>query len=50
MSFAATTWGIVSGERRGINEQIVNWGLFGDFEGQIGNLARTLGLTTLLLR
>jgi hypothetical protein len=24
-SFAATTWGIVTGERRGINEPIVNW-------------------------
>ena len=27
-SFAATTWGIVTGERRGMNEPIVNWGLF----------------------
>ena len=51
-SFAATTWGIVTGERRGRNEPIVNWGLLGDhdgFEGQIGNSARTPGLTPLLL-
>jgi hypothetical protein len=26
-SFAATTWGIVTWERRGMNEPIVNWGL-----------------------
>jgi hypothetical protein len=32
-SFAATTWGIVTGERRGINEPIVYWGLFGDRDG-----------------
>jgi hypothetical protein len=32
-SFAATTWGIVTGERRGINEPIVNWGLLGDHDG-----------------
>lgn len=32
-SFAATTWGIVKGERRGINEPIVNWGLLGDHDG-----------------
>ena len=31
-SFAATTWGIVRGER-GINEPIVNWGLLGDRDG-----------------
>jgi hypothetical protein len=31
-SFTATTWGIVTGERRGINEPIVNWGLLGDCE------------------
>uniref|UniRef100_A0A8C7DCY3 Signal peptide, CUB domain, EGF-like 2 n=1 Tax=Oncorhynchus kisutch TaxID=8019 RepID=A0A8C7DCY3_ONCKI len=29
-SFAATTWGIVTGERRGMNEPIVNWRLLGD--------------------
>ena len=49
-SFTATTWGIVTGERRGMNEPIVNWGLLGNrdwFDGQIGNLAR---LTPLLLR
>jgi hypothetical protein len=52
-SFTATTWGIVTGERRGMNEPIVNWGLLGDrdgFEGQIGNLARTPGITPILLR
>ena len=51
-SFTATTWGIVTGERRGMNEPIVHWGLLGDrdgFKGQIGNLARTPGLTPLLL-
>ena len=32
-SFAATTWGIVTGERRGMNEPIVNWGLLGDRDG-----------------
>jgi hypothetical protein len=25
-SFIATTWGIVTGERRGMNEPIVSWG------------------------
>jgi hypothetical protein len=47
-SLAAMTWGIVTEERRGMNEKIVNWG---DrwFEGQIGNLARRPGLTPLLL-
>jgi hypothetical protein len=29
-SFAATTWGIVTGEKRGITEPIVNWVLLGD--------------------
>uniref|UniRef100_A0A8C7TSD3 Signal peptide, CUB domain, EGF-like 2 n=1 Tax=Oncorhynchus mykiss TaxID=8022 RepID=A0A8C7TSD3_ONCMY len=29
-SFAAMTWGIVTGERRGMNEPIVNWRLLGD--------------------
>ena len=29
-SFAATTWGIVIGEMRGMNEPIVNLGLLGD--------------------
>jgi hypothetical protein len=29
-SFTAMTWGIVTGERRGMNEAIVNWGLIGD--------------------
>jgi hypothetical protein len=24
-SFAAMTWGIVTGERKGMNEPIVNW-------------------------
>jgi hypothetical protein len=32
-SFAATTWGIVTGERRGMNEPIVHWGLLGDRDG-----------------
>ena len=32
-SFTATTWGIVTGERRGMNEPIVNWGLLGDRDG-----------------
>jgi hypothetical protein len=32
-SFTATTWGIVIGERRGINEPILNWGLLGDRDG-----------------
>jgi hypothetical protein len=32
-SFAATTWGIVTGERRGMNEPIVNWGLLCDRDG-----------------
>jgi hypothetical protein len=29
-SFTATTCGIVTGERRGMDEPIVNWGLLGD--------------------
>ena len=29
-SFTAMTWGIVSGERRGLKEPIVNWVLLGD--------------------
>ena len=33
LSFAVTTWGIVTGERRGMNEPIVNWGLLGDCDG-----------------
>ena len=49
-SFAAMTWGIVTGERRGMNEPIVNWGLLGDRDGQIGNLARTPGLTCIRLQ
>ena len=32
-SFTATTWGIVTGERRGMNEPIVNCGLLGDRDG-----------------
>ena len=32
-SFTATTWGIVTGERMGMNEPIVNWGLLGDRDG-----------------
>jgi hypothetical protein len=32
-SFAATTRGIVTGERRGMNDPIVNWGLLGDRDG-----------------
>ena len=32
-SFAATSWGIVTGERRGMNEPIVNGGLLGDRDG-----------------
>jgi hypothetical protein len=32
-SFAAMTWGIVAGERRGMNEPNVNWGLLGDRDG-----------------
>ena len=32
-SFAASTWGIVTGDRRGMNEPIVNWGLLGDRDG-----------------
>ena len=32
-SFAATPWGIVTGERRGMSEPIVNWGLLGDHDG-----------------
>ena len=32
-SFAAITWGIVTGERRGMNEPIVNWGLLGVRDG-----------------
>jgi hypothetical protein len=31
-SVAATTWGIVTGER-GMNEPIVNWGLLDDCDG-----------------
>jgi hypothetical protein len=31
-SFAATTWGIVTGER-GMNEPIVNWRFLGDCDG-----------------
>ena len=31
--FSATTWGIVTGARRGMNEPIVNWGLVGDRDG-----------------
>ena len=52
-SFAATTWGIVTWERRGINEPIVNWGLLGDRDGlraRLGNLATPPGLTHLLIR
>ena len=37
-SFAATTWGIVTGERRGMNEPIVNWGLLGDRDGMRARL------------
>jgi hypothetical protein len=32
-SFTATTWGIVTGQRRGMNEPIVNWGLLSDRDG-----------------
>ena len=32
-SITATTWGIVTGERRGVNEPIVNWSLLGDRDG-----------------
>jgi hypothetical protein len=32
-SFTATTWGIVTRERTGMNEPIVNWGLLGDRDG-----------------
>ena len=32
-AFTATTWGIVTGEKRGMNEPIVNRGLFGDRDG-----------------
>jgi hypothetical protein len=32
-SFTAMTWGIVTVERRGMNEPIVNWGLLGDRDG-----------------
>ena len=32
-SFTAKTWEIVTGERRGMNESIVNWGLLGDRDG-----------------
>ena len=32
-SFAATPGGIVTGERRGMNEPIVNWGLLGGRDG-----------------
>jgi hypothetical protein len=52
-SFTATTWGIITGERRGMNEPIVIWGLLGDCDGlraRLGILARTPGLTPLLLR
>ena len=49
-SFAAMTCGIVTGERRGMNEPIVNWGLLGDCDCQIGNLARIPGLTPLLFQ
>jgi hypothetical protein len=37
-SFAATTWGIVTRERRGMNEPIVNWGLLGDLNGLMARL------------
>jgi hypothetical protein len=37
-AFAATTWGIVTGERRGMNEAIVNWGLLGDRDGLMARL------------
>ena len=37
-SFTATTWGIVTGERREMNETIVNWGLLGDCDGLRGSL------------
>ena len=36
-SFEATTWGIVTGARRGMNEPIVNWGLLGDRDGLMAN-------------
>ena len=32
-SFTAMTWGIVTGERRGMNEPIVRWGWLGDCDG-----------------
>jgi hypothetical protein len=32
-SFAVTTWGIVTEERRGMNEPIVNLGLLCDCDG-----------------
>ena len=32
-SFAATTWGIVTGQRRGMKEPMVNWRLLGDRDG-----------------
>jgi hypothetical protein len=38
-SFTATTWGIVIGERRGMNEPIVNWGLLGESDGLSARLA-----------
>ena len=46
-SFTSTTWGIVTGEMRGLNEPIVNWGLLGDcewFEGQFGNFSQDTGV------
>jgi hypothetical protein len=39
-SLTATTWRIVTGERRGMNETIVNWGFLGDHDGlraRLGN-------------
>ena len=34
-SIAAPTWGLVTGERRGMNEPIVNWGLLGQIKSNV---------------
>jgi hypothetical protein len=49
-SFTATTWGIVTGERRGMKEPIVNWGGLGDRDGLRDRLGIYPGHSYILLR
>ena len=45
-SFVATTWGIVTGERMGMNEPIANWGLLGDRDGPDWEFSQDTGFNT----